>query len=100
VRSASYAFDSEGFYSNDKTTIIPTNGLYLVGLLNSKALEFVMHSISAARRGGYFEYKPMYLEQLPIPDATPTQRAAIKSLVRKLLDAGARGCRWRSGSGS
>jgi adenine-specific DNA-methyltransferase len=91
VRSASYAFDTEGFYSNDKTTIIPTNDLYLVGLLNSKVLEFVMHSISAARRGGYFEYKPMYLEQLPIPDATPTQRAAIESLVRKLLDAEGQG---------
>jgi len=91
VRSASYAFDTEGFYSNDKTTIIPTNDLYLVGLLNSKALEFVMHSISAARRGGYFEYKPMYLEQLPIPDANPAQRNAIEALVRRLLDVEGQG---------
>ena len=40
--------------------------MYLYGLLNSKVLDFVMHQISATRRGGYFEYKPMYLAQLPI----------------------------------
>ena len=66
VRSASYAFDTSGFYSNDKTSIIVTDDLYLMGLLNSTALDFVMHSISSTKRGGYFEYKPMYLEQLPI----------------------------------
>jgi adenine-specific DNA-methyltransferase len=91
TQTASYAFDTGSFYSNDKTTIIPTDDLYLLGLLNSKVLDFVMHSISAARRGGYFEYKPMYLEQLPIPDATPIQRAAIEALVRKLLDAKGQG---------
>jgi len=89
ARAASYAFDRDGFYSNDKTTIIPTNDLYLLGLLNSWTLDFVMHSISAGRRGGYFEYKPMYLALLPIPQPTSAQRAAIEDLVCKLL--GARG---------
>ncbi|HSW64003.1 MAG TPA: TaqI-like C-terminal specificity domain-containing protein [Dissulfurispiraceae bacterium] len=66
VRNASYAFDREGFYSNDKTTIIPLDDLYLVGILNSKVPDFVMHSISSTKQGGYFEYKPMYVQQLPI----------------------------------
>ncbi len=32
-----------------------------------------------------------YLSQIPIPSATPAQRAAIKALVRKLLDAEGQG---------
>jgi hypothetical protein len=66
VKSASYAFDADGFYSNDKTTIIPTTDKYLLGLIGSKTLDYYMHSISSTKQGGYFEYKPMYLSQLPI----------------------------------
>ncbi len=66
VKSASYLFDTQGFYSNDKTTIIDTDDLYLLGLLNSKVLDFVMHQIASTKQGGYFEYKPMYLARLPI----------------------------------
>jgi type I restriction-modification system DNA methylase subunit len=66
VKSASYALDETGFYSNDKTTIIATDDLYLLGLLNSKVLDFVMHLISSTKQGGFYEYKPMYLVRLPI----------------------------------
>lgn len=66
VQTASYAYDTKSIYSNDKTSIIPTADFYLLGLLNSKVCDFVMHKISSTKQGGYYEYKPMYLEQLPI----------------------------------
>jgi type I restriction-modification system DNA methylase subunit len=66
VKSASYAYDTDGFYSNDKTTIIPTTNKYLLGLIGSKVLDYYMHSISSTKQGGYFEYKPMYISKLPI----------------------------------
>jgi hypothetical protein len=66
VQSASYTYDRTGFYSNDKTSIIPTDDLYLIGVLNSKTSDFVMHQIASTKQGGYFEYKPMYVAQLPI----------------------------------
>ena len=66
IRSASYALDDTGVYTNDKTTIIVADSLYLLGVLNSKLMDFVMHQIASTKRGGYFEYKPMYLAQLPI----------------------------------
>lgn len=47
-------------------TIIKTDDLYLLGLLNSQVLDFVLHSIASTKQGGYFEYKPMYVQQLPI----------------------------------
>jgi hypothetical protein len=66
VRTASYAYDRMGIYSNDKTSIIPTDDLYLLGILCSKVADIVLHSISSTKQGGYFEYKPMYVSQIPV----------------------------------
>jgi hypothetical protein len=59
-------FDRTGFLSNDKTSIIAIEDLYLLGILNSKIADLVIHSISSTKQGGYFEYKPMYVSQIPI----------------------------------
>ena len=67
TQSASYMFDKAGFYSNDKTTIIKMEDLYLLGVLNSKVPDYLMYTIASTKQGGYYEYKPMYLVQLPIP---------------------------------
>ncbi len=66
VRTASYAYDRLSIYSNDKTSIIPTEDLYLLGIINSKVADIIIHSISSTKQGGYFEYKPMYIQQIPI----------------------------------
>ncbi|HLF46115.1 MAG TPA: TaqI-like C-terminal specificity domain-containing protein, partial [Chitinophagaceae bacterium] len=66
VKNASYAFDERKFYSNDKTSIIPTNDKYLLGLINSKPADYFLKSIASTKQGGYFEYKPMYVSKLPI----------------------------------
>jgi type I restriction-modification system DNA methylase subunit len=66
VQNASYSLDRNGLYSNDKTSIIATDDLYLLGILNSKIADFVVHLISSTKQGGYFEYKPMYVQSIPI----------------------------------
>jgi predicted type IV restriction endonuclease len=92
TQTATYAFDETGFYSNDKTTIIASDSLFLLGILNSKTVDFVMHSISSTKQGGYFEYKPMYLSQLPIRSidfTNPSEKSThekIVSLVTTMLD--------------
>ena len=92
VKSASYSFDQTGFYSSDKTSIIPKNDYYLLGLLNSKVLDFVMHAISSTKQGGYYEYKPMYVSKLPIRTinfADPADKARhdrMVTLVTQMLD--------------
>lgn len=92
VKSASYAYDTVGFYSNDKTTIIPTTDKYLLGLIGSKALDYYMHTISSTKQGGYFEYKPMYISKLPIrtinfDDPTDvTRHDQMVSLVDQMLN--------------
>lgn len=92
VQKASYAFDKANFYSNDKTSIIPVEDLYLLGLLNSRLLDFVIHSVASTKQGGYFEYKPMYVEQVPIYPINfdkPTDKSyhdQIVQLVEQMLE--------------
>ena len=86
VKSASYTFDETGFYSNDKTSIISLNDKFLLGILNSTACDYFIKSIAATKHNGYFEYKPMYVEQLPIPTASSTQKKEIEKLVGQILN--------------
>ncbi len=79
--------DSFCHYSNDKTTIVGSNKLMLLALLNSFATDFFMQNISSTKQGGFFEYKPVYIAQIPIPAALPEQQSAIESLVVRILDA-------------
>ena len=83
VKSASYTLDLQGYYSNDKTSIISTNDLYILGLLNSKCLDFYLKSLASTKQGGYFEYKPMYVSKIPIKiaDESSEKGRRIKSEI-------------------
>ncbi|MFP4097079.1 MAG: class I SAM-dependent DNA methyltransferase [Cyclobacteriaceae bacterium] len=85
VTSASYAYDTLGAYSNDKTSIIPTDDLFLLGMLNSQAVDFTIKFISSTKRGGYYEYKPMYVSLLPIVEADEEKKHPIRELVNQIL---------------
>jgi hypothetical protein len=65
-QKANYTIDNENYFSNDKTTIIGSDDFYLLGILNSKIADYILHSIASTKQGGYFEYKPMYLCKIPI----------------------------------
>jgi len=92
VPRASYGFDCRDYYSNDKTSIIPTDDLYLLSILNSKIADIVISYISSTKRGGYFEYKPMYVQQIPIRRisfSTPEpERGFLVSELQGLYAAG------------
>jgi type I restriction-modification system DNA methylase subunit len=91
VQNATFTIDSEGFYSNDKTSIIMFDSLYVLGILNSKISDFVLKQIASTKQGGYFEQKPMYISQIPIRRIdfdNPAEKSAhdeIVSLVEKML---------------
>ncbi|MGV9013429.1 MAG: Eco57I restriction-modification methylase domain-containing protein [Flavobacteriales bacterium] len=84
VKAGSYGYDTEAYYSNDKTSIIPTEDLFLLGVLNSKAVDFVLKHIASTKQNGYFEYKPMYVSKLPILYHMQ-KSAAIAAEVKTLL---------------
>lgn len=85
VNKPSYTIDNKHHYSNDKTSIIPTSDFALLALLNSKAIDFVLKKISSAKRGGYFEYKPVYVSQLPIVDAPLKIKEDLSEKVKLIL---------------
>ncbi|MBU1319892.1 MAG: Eco57I restriction-modification methylase domain-containing protein [candidate division Zixibacteria bacterium] len=89
VKSASYAFDEENHYSNDKTSIVQTDDLYLLGVLNSRVSDIILHSISSTKHGGYFEYKPMYVSQLPIRsiDLSDASQKSIHDRIVQLAES-------------
>ena len=93
VKRASFSIDLEGLFSNDKTTIILGDDIYYtIGILNSKISDFFLHSIASTKQGGYFEYKPMYVSQIPIRPIDPAnpddvaKHDRMVSLVEAMLD--------------
>ena len=62
---------------------------YILGVLNSRPVEFYHHLISTPFRGGFFSYGRRFLEPLPIPEGTPDSRRRIANAVTGLLDASA-----------
>ena len=52
---------------------------YLLGLLNSKLLEYYLRKVSTSMRGGYYVFRRQFIEQLPIY-AAPKENALSKSI--------------------
>ncbi len=76
---------------------IPTNDLFLLGVLNSSSADFFFSHTAIQRNGGYYEYKPIYVKALPIPKASDKEKKAIEKLVQKCLDAEGQDCeKWEA----
>ncbi|MCY3780948.1 MAG: Eco57I restriction-modification methylase domain-containing protein, partial [Chloroflexi bacterium] len=65
-----FTIDTKGFYSNDKTFIIPNANLYLLGLLNSKLawlyLKRTCSVLGDPDKRGRLELRDIYVRTLPI----------------------------------
>ena len=91
AKRCEFTFDEQGFYGGNTVYFIPLTDLALLGILNSQVIGFFYLQISSMIQQDYLRFFTQYLSQIPIPDTTPAQRAAIESLVRKLLDAEGQG---------
>jgi hypothetical protein len=87
-----FALDNTGAYTNDTSFIIPTNDLYLLGVLNSSTVEMFFIEVGAQIRGNYLRFKRQYVEKIPIPNATKKEKETISKLVQKCLDAKGENC--------
>ena len=65
--SATYAFAPAGMMINAPATMIVPASKSLLYILNSKLADYYIRNLGVTRNGGYFEYKPMFIEQLPVP---------------------------------
>lgn len=65
---ASYAMDTEKCIINAPANQIVPASKALLNLLNSRLADWYIKQLMVARNGGYYEYKPMFVGQLPLPD--------------------------------
>jgi hypothetical protein len=86
-----FAFDTSGAYLTNTAYFIPTDDLYLLGVLNSQPVEDFYMDMSAQIRGGYVRFFRQYVERIPVPKAPATDRSAIADLVQRCLDAKGQG---------
>ena len=76
-----YAPDLTGYCGNDKTNIIVTEEWrYVLGVLNSSVSWWFTQQTFSGKQGGFYEFKPMYVSQIPIPFATEQQKALLSSI--------------------
>lgn len=81
-----YAQDDRRYYSNDKTSIvIPPSMPYALAILNSPVSWWFTQQTFASKQGGFYEFKPMYFAQLPVPKPTGVQQTIVESVTQYLL---------------
>jgi hypothetical protein len=81
-----YAPDLGGYYGNDKTNIIVTEEWrYVLAILNSSVSWWITQQTFSGKQGGFFEFKPMYVSQLPIPSASQDLKKVLSAVVDGVL---------------
>ncbi|MBI3165984.1 MAG: hypothetical protein HYZ24_14970 [Chloroflexi bacterium] len=95
---AQFAFDENGDYaftSGYGITLKNNTGLshkYVLGLLNSKLLEYYLKRVSTPMRGGFFRFFTQFMERIPIRaidftnPAEKSQHEKMVSLVTQMLE--------------
>ena len=63
----SYAMAPENMFINAPACMIVPGSQYLLAMLNSKVSDYYIRNLGVVRNGGFFEYKPMFVEQIPVP---------------------------------
>lgn len=82
---AQYAMVKDDAIVCAPSPFIATDDWFLLGVLNSKAADWYVHQVGVTRSGGYMEYKPVFVEQIPIPQNVPEkERTRIASLAQAI----------------
>ncbi len=82
----SFAWDEAGHAVENTAYFMPAEK-WLLGVLNSKAAFWFFRQISNTIRGGFVRFIRQYVEQIPIPAASPKQQKSVEHLVDRILAA-------------
>lgn len=80
-----FSYDKSGSLTNNKTFLLPTNDLSLLGILNSKVAWWFLHQVCSKLQGGALAMQTPYISQLPIAKISQEQQAIISKLVSYIL---------------
>ena len=84
--SAQFSYVEDEFYINAPSPMIVPGNKYILAVLNSKVADWYIRQLGVTRNGGYFEYKPMFVEQLPVPIITEEEQKPFIEIVDKVLE--------------
>ena len=76
AREVRFALDTNGSYVNNKCYIMPTDSMWMLAVLNSELIEFLLCQITSSLRGGFLQLNHQYTTRLPVvtPDVTLQRR--------------------------
>ncbi len=80
-----FAFDDEGYYVGSPASLLSTSDLWLLGVLNTRAVSWFYARTAPQVRGPFLKFVPRYVSQIPIPDMELEQRALIHKIVEYIL---------------
>ncbi len=80
-----FVVDTDGFYCGDTCYLIPTEETWLCGLLNSHIVEWFYSQVSKQLTIDYLRARSRHIQEIPIPDLTPMQKALIGKIVDYLI---------------
>ncbi|MCR5610622.1 MAG: hypothetical protein K6F68_02150 [Clostridiales bacterium] len=83
--TAQFAYAEENLFVNAPSPMIVPGNKYVLAVLNSHLGDWYIRQLGVTRNGGYFEYKPMFVEQLPIPILSKDEEAVFITLVDRIL---------------
>jgi len=99
-REARYAYDDSNimmtgggngpYYLIRPCAGVSESHFFLLAVLHHPFSEAMVRTVTSSFRGGYYSHGKQFIENLPIPPATPQQRETIETLVGQLLDANER----------
>ena len=85
AQGTEFSFDDGGHVLGNTSYLLPTKKMWLLGLLNSKAIFWFYTKTSTQIRGGFVRFIAQYVSQIPIPPIEPVQKASISKLVNQIL---------------
>ena len=81
-----FALNQTGEYLNDTVVFFPTQDLFLLAVLNSRPMWWLINKAFQRVKDGGVKIQPQFLESLPVPSAPLNLRTEICELVRQLID--------------
>jgi predicted transcriptional regulator len=71
-------------FLNAPSPLIVPSEKYLLAILNSKLADFFIRNLGVSRSGGYFEYKPMFIQEFPAIILQGAQKSYLESMVDQI----------------
>jgi type I restriction-modification system DNA methylase subunit len=80
-----FTIDKESLYPDCTLFLIPEGSAVVLAVLNSSVNLYFFPQICPQIRGGFMRFKSIYVEQIPIPTATPEQQRWCERLAEALI---------------